>query len=297
KVASLTMSLPPWPPGATLKQPSFTSQRSRGSSAFLKPRQPLALLPSKSSRQPPRTSSAVSSPLTTGLGPHSRTSPSAAPTLATPRAPTSPLPTAGLLRVVGDAPAAPPVPPRRRPAPAPASGGPPRRSPGARRRSAPRVRNPPSPGRGPAAQCPWDSHRRRRPVAAGPPSLPRPPPPPPRRSGPAPRPPAAHHLLAFDLDAPQAAVDLHAVWEPGGRRRRRQQGAEGAVLEAQRRRQAVLDLDLVGQGGHRAGTDLLHVAQEPQQQVDQVDALVHQGAASVEGPAAAPAGAAVALGA
>src|SRR5699024_9644413 len=66
------------------------------------------------------------------------------------------------------------------------------------------------------------------------------------------------------------------------------EGQLGAGAEAGGGGDGVLHLDaLVGEQA-RVGEDLLDIAQQPQGQIHQVDALVHQGAAAVELPGAAP---------
>ena len=79
-----------------------------------------------------------------------------------------------------------------------------------------------------------------------------------------------------------------ACARPASRRARERRS--GAVGEFDPARGNVFDLDaLMGDepGGRR---DALHWAEEPKQQVDGVDALIHQGPAAIEGERATPSG-------
>jgi hypothetical protein len=71
--------------------------------------------------------------------------------------------------------------------------------------------------------------------------------------------------------------------------------AEGAVAKFQRSDGDVFDLDALVRDGRGVGLHFLDGAHEPCQQVDGMDGLVHEGAAAVEGPRAAPRAAVVVL--
>ena len=87
---------------------------------------------------------------------------------------------------------------------------------------------------------------------------------------------------------PSRAVDLDPLQIAGIDGRAGLDHAQGAVGELDRGHGDVLDGDpLVGQQG-RPAADLDHRAHQPGEQIDAVDGLVHQGAAAVEFPRAAP---------
>ena len=93
----------------------------------------------------------------------------------------------------------------------------------------------------------------------------------------------------------RGAVQLDALEVAGERGGGGFDDAEGAVVESQRRDGDVFDFDpLVGERGG-VGLHFDHGAHEPGEQVDGVDGLVHEGAAAVEGPGAAPGAAVVVL--
>ena len=98
---------------------------------------------------------------------------------------------------------------------------------------------------------------------------------------------AADDAILLDAHGPARARHLDAPRIPRIRRRGRFQRADRAVGELQPADDRVFDFDLVHQraGSGRHAHD---VAEPPQQKVDGVDALIHQGAAAVERARAAP---------
>jgi len=105
----------------------------------------------------------------------------------------------------------------------------------------------------------------------------------------------AGDAVVLDVQRAVGAADRDAARITGPCGRRRREGAERARGERHRGEEGVLDLDRM-QGGGRARLDVLHVAEQEEQQVHGVDALVHQRAAAIERRRAAPRGARVVLG-
>ena len=95
--------------------------------------------------------------------------------------------------------------------------------------------------------------------------------------------------LSLHLDTALRAINLQPVGESRLCSRRSRYGGKGTVPEAEGGRRDILDLDIAVQRS-RESADFNGVAQVPQQQVEDVDALVHKHAASVQRPRAAPGG-------
>src|SRR5262249_28264428 len=101
--------------------------------------------------------------------------------------------------------------------------------------------------------------------------------------------------VPFDDGAAGGAADIDAdgqAVEGGGGG---DECAERAGLERERGDGNVFDLDIFMGGGGGFGVDAGDGAGEPLQQIDGMDGLVHQSAAAVHGPGAAPLAAVVVL--
>src|SRR5450631_3985520 len=83
-------------------------------------------------------------------------------------------------------------------------------------------------------------------------------------------------------------MDLDPCIEAGVRGRGALDDAKCTTGETDGGHGGVLDLDAFVSEPPGPGEHLDGLAEEPHQQVDRVDALVHQGSAPVEGPGAAP---------
>src|SRR5579871_1711320 len=97
----------------------------------------------------------------------------------------------------------------------------------------------------------------------------------------------ARDLFALKLHASACSIDLYAMRIPRRGGSGGDHAPQRAVPEAHCGRKAVLDLNRVSQGGHLR-LDFGHIAQMPEEQVKQMNPLIHQRATAVQRPGAAP---------